>query len=82
MTANQFNSTSLDERTNIVWIHGEFLAMRQQYGCKVVLYHLQEFFVEVWYHPESDLILMVRGIDNQACLEHYLEAINLGELMK
>lgn len=82
MTANQFNSNSLDERTNLVWIHGEFLAVRQKYDCRVVLYHLQELFVEVWYHPESNVILMVHGFDNQACLEHYLGSINLGELMK
>ena len=56
--------------------------MRQRYGCRVVLYHLQELFVEVWYHPESGVVLMVHGFDKKACLEPYLESIDLGELMK
>lgn len=81
MTAEQFNSDSLDERTKLVWTRGDLLTMRQRYGCRVVLYHLQEIFIEVWYHPESNVILMVHGFDNQACLEHYLESIDLAELM-
>lgn len=82
MTSKQFNSDSLEERTKLVWTRGEFLAMRQRHGCRVVLYHLQELFAEVWYHPESNVILMVHGYDKQACLEPYLESINLGELIK
>ena len=81
MTAEQFNSDSLDERTKLVWTRGDFLTMRQRYGCRVVLYHLQELFAEVWYHPESD-VMMVHGFDKKACLEPYLESIDLGKLMK
>ena len=81
MTANQFNSDSLDERTKLVWTRGKFLATRQRYGCNVVLYHLQDLFVELWYHPEVDTILMVHGFEKYACLEPYLELIDLRELM-
>lgn len=81
MTANQFNSNSLDERANLVWIHGEFLAMRRPYGCRAVLYHLQGLFVEVRYHPESNVVLTVNGCEEQACLEPYIESFDLGELM-
>ncbi|WP_162055958.1 hypothetical protein [Pontibacter pamirensis] len=80
MTANQFNSDSPEERTKLVWSRGEFLAVRQRHGCTVVLYHLQEIFAEVWYHPESNVLLMVHGYDKHTCLEPYLESIDLREL--
>ena len=77
MTAEQFNYDSLEERTKLVWTRGEFLALRQRHGCSVVLYHLQELFVEMWYHPENNVILVVYGFERLVCLE--LELLHLTE---
>lgn len=78
MTAAQFNSLTLEERTKLVWTRGNFLAMRQRHGCSVVLYHLQECFAEVWYHHlEDNTVLVVHAFEKPACLEPYLEQISI-----
>lgn len=82
MTAAQFNSDCIDERTKLVWTRGQFLAMRQRHSCRVALYHLEKLFVEVWYHPESNVVLMVHEYERQACLAPYLEQIDISELME
>jgi hypothetical protein len=34
-----------DQRAELVWEHGRFLAIRTEMNCSVVLYHLGGFFV-------------------------------------
>lgn len=44
-------------------------------------YHLEKLFVEVLYHPKGNEV-MVHGYERQACLEPYLEQIDISEVME
>ncbi|MFD3002681.1 hypothetical protein ACFS7Z_20085 [Pontibacter toksunensis] len=59
-----------------------FLAIRTEIGCSVVLYHMSDFFVEVWYSPEDNQIALVHGFERRELLEPYLEMIDLAELIR
>lgn len=77
-----FSHYSLDKRAELVWEHGQFLALRQEGRCSILLYHLKEFFAEVWYEQEGYEIVLVRGFDNRRMLEPYLEAVDLAGLLE
>ena len=76
-----FNCLPRDERAALVWQRGRFLAIRQEMGCSVALYHLGGFFAEVWYSPEDNQIALVHGFESRRLLEPYLEIINLEGLL-
>lgn len=76
-----FNFLPKDERATLVWQQGRFLAIRFDMGCSVVLYHMPNFFAEVWYSPEGNQIALVHGFESKKLLEPYLDIINLEELM-
>ena len=82
MDIYQFNFLPRDQRAELVWKRGRFLAIRSDTGCSVVLYHMPDFFAEVWYSPEDNQIALVHGFENRKLLEPYLDIINLEELME
>ena len=81
MNLYQFNFYSLDKRAEMVWKHGSFLAIRHDGGYSVVLYHMGEFFAEVWYSSANNQAHTVRGFKSRKLLEPYLELIRLEDLV-
>lgn len=81
MNLYQFNYYDLNRRAEIVWRNGSYLSVRHDGGHSVVLYHMGEFFVEVYYSPEDNQVKTVRGFKSKAYLEPYLERVSLQELM-
>ena len=77
-----FNCISREERAELVWKHGCFLAIRLDMGCSVLLYHMGSFFAEVRYSPEDNQIALVHGFERRELLELYLSMIDIEELMK
>jgi hypothetical protein len=65
-----------------VWQQGRFLAIRSEFSCSVVLYHLESFFAEMWYSPENNQIALVHGFKSRKLLEPYLGTIDLEGLLE
>ncbi|WP_187264669.1 hypothetical protein [Pontibacter beigongshangensis] len=76
-----FNTLPRDERAELVWRHGQLLAIRTVMSCSVVLYHMGQFFAEVWYSAEDNQIALIHGFRSRELLENYLDQIDLQELM-
>ena len=77
-----YNCLPRDQRAELVWEHGRFLAIRTEMNCSVVLYHMGGFFAEVWYSPEDNQIALVHGFERRELLEPYLSMIDIEELME
>ncbi|MFD2247352.1 hypothetical protein [Pontibacter ruber] len=75
-----FNCLPREERAELVWEHGRYLAIREEMGCSVALYHMGRFFAEVWYSPEDNQIALVHGFTSRSLLEPYLDQIDLEDL--
>jgi hypothetical protein len=76
-----FSHYSKEKRAELVWKNGQFLALRQEGDRRIALYHLKEFFAEVWYSQEGNEIVLVRGFNSRGMLEPYLEGVGIKELM-
>ena len=73
----EFNLLPLKEKAQYTWEHGTHLANRQEKSFAINLYHVDKFFVEVWYCPEEICINKIRSFKSRGCLEPYLELINV-----
>ena len=53
--------------------------MRSDMGCSVMLYHMSDFFAEVWPSPEDSQVAFLHGFESKKLLEPYLDITNLEE---
>ncbi|MDH3649958.1 MAG: hypothetical protein OEQ53_09750 [Saprospiraceae bacterium] len=76
----EFIALPQDERAKMIWNQGVYLAMLPYQNGSVNLYGLDSFYVEVYYHESANRIEDIRSFRAVACLEPYLEAMDLGSL--
>jgi hypothetical protein len=76
-----FTALPLDEKIEILWYYGEFLESISEGKFDVSLYELYGFYVEVFYHLNSDSLVNVKVIEDNAQLERYTASINIDELL-
>ena len=77
MLEDIFNLQSKEEKASYTWEFGTYLASRMQGNYAINLYHVDDFFVEVWYTPEKKLVYGVKSFSNSLCYEPYLEEIDI-----
>ena len=69
-----------EKKCDVVTYYGQYLAHRFLGDCKVFLYSADEFFIEVFYSPKYQKVLMINAFDQLAGIEPYLEMISLADL--
>ena len=77
----QFNGHKLDGRAQLAWDHGTYIAIRCDGEHTVALYHMGEFFAEVWYDPEKNEIIRVNGFKSRKLLEPYAQMVSLSDIL-
>lgn len=81
MELYDFNRHNQEERTALVWQHGEFISVRVSGECTLCLYHMGKFFAEIWYREADNVIDLVRGFKSTSCLEPYINMVDLSDIM-
>lgn len=69
-----------EKKCDVITFYGHYLTQRALADCKVFLYAAGEFFVEVFYSPRHQRVLMINAFDKPIGLEPYLEKISLADL--
>ncbi len=62
MDITEFSSCSLKEKGRKVFLEGRFIASREYYNQRLLLYDLGNFFAEVWYLPDEIKINRIDAI--------------------
>lgn len=70
MTLKQFNSLDEMEQQEAIW-GGTFIGNREDQEHKILLYKIDSFYVEVYYHKEYNVIRKYVPFDNPAQLAPY-----------
>lgn len=70
------------EQKNIAFESGAYLANRFIEGFRILLFQLEGFYVELFYHPETNEIAWARSFDSTDELEPYLQNINVSDLVQ
>ena len=66
-----------DEQARYIWGKGTFLMSRQLGRYNISLYHLEGFYVEIWYNKDDNTIYAITPFRDTSRLEPYLADICL-----
>lgn len=77
MTLYQFNLKEKDDQADTLWEHGVHITDREDEEHKFILYQIEGFYVEVWYHKESNEIRKLRSFASTKQLDPYLSKIKI-----
>jgi hypothetical protein len=75
-----FRVMPFEQKCDMVTYDGQYLVHRFLGDCKVFLYHAGGFFIEVFYSPKYQKVLMINAFDQPIGLEAYLETVSLTDL--
>lgn len=79
-TIQDFRVMPFEEKCDMVTYSGQYLMHRFLGDCKVFLYHADGFYIEVFYSPKYQKVLMINAFDQPIGLEPYLEMVSLADL--
>lgn len=77
MTLYQFNLFNETQQAEILWDKGVHLSERKDHIFTYVLYQIDGFYVEVWYHREFNAIQRFRSFSSLNQLDPYLKQVRI-----
>lgn len=77
MTLYQFKILEEHEQAQAVWEQGEHVGTRMTAKYKILLWVVNEFYVEMFYNYIDDKIEKIRSFRNLDLIEPYLEQIDI-----
>jgi hypothetical protein len=79
-TLQDFRVMPFEKKCDLITFRGSYLTQRMLADCKVFLYFAGDFFIEVFYSPKHQKVLMINAFDKPFGLEPYLDTISLEDL--
>jgi hypothetical protein len=81
MTLYQFNALNEKEQFDTLWDKGVHISERENDDHRLVLYQIDNFYVEVWYHMEENVIKKLKTFSSTGePLKPYLEKIDISNI--
>lgn len=80
ITCADFGQLAEEAQTNLIWESGVFLARRDKGYYKILLFQLEGFYAEVWYHAHFNVLIKVESFSDTDLLEPYFDKIELAGL--
>jgi hypothetical protein len=80
MVLQAFQYLSIKDKVAFIHSFGEFLMERRTNVYRVVLYHCEDFFTEIWYHSDFHEVDYVRAFKSVDILEPYLPEITIDSI--
>jgi len=78
MTLHEFRGLTENEQADLAWA-AVFLDVRAEGSHSVLLYAIDEFYVEVYYSPSLNKIEKLRAFKSTRPLQPYLDQLSSGE---
>ncbi|HEV7779667.1 MAG TPA: hypothetical protein VGO58_00295 [Chitinophagaceae bacterium] len=77
MDLRQFKGLEESVQIGVIWNNGVHVATRDDNVYQYLLYQLDNFYVEVWYHIELEVIHRFQAFEDTERLDPYLRGINI-----
>jgi hypothetical protein len=77
MTLYQFKVLELNEQAQATWELGEHVAVRMTATYKILLWVVEDFYVEMFYNYIDNKIEKIRSYRNPELLRPYLSQIDI-----
>lgn len=75
-----FRVMPFEKKCDVITFQGNYLMQRTLADCKVFLYFAEGFFIEVFYSPKHQKVLMINAFEKTIGLQPYLDNITIDEL--
>jgi hypothetical protein len=79
MKASYFEQLTEAAQTDAIWEHGTFLARRQEGFYNILLFQIDNFYTEVYYHSHFNVIIQIVSFSDTGLLEPYFKGIHIPE---
>ena len=79
-TIQDFRIMPFEKKCDLVTYNGQYVMFRFLGDCKVFLYYADTFFIEIFYSPKLQKVLMINAFDQPIGLDPYLETVSLADL--
>lgn len=76
-----FRVMPFEKKCDVITFQGNYLMQRTLADCKVFLYFAEGFFIEVFYSPKHQKVLMINAFEKTIGLQPYLDNITIDELL-
>ena len=76
----KFKKLTIDQQAKHVKSRGHYLSIRENRHFLIDLYCIDDFFVELWYSPNSVGINQIRSFKDIRLLEPYLKNIDISSI--
>jgi hypothetical protein len=80
MTLHEFKLLDLNEQAQATWDLGTLMGCREDGEHHMVLYRVDDFFIEIHYHTEQNEITAIESFISEERLNPYLDKIDITEL--
>ncbi len=80
ITLYEFNSLAENEKAECLWEYGVHVSERFDNKYTYVLYQLSNFYVEVKYDCDDNLILKITSFSSTTKLKPYIDDIDINQL--
>ena len=81
MQLQDFSELEQIAQQEIVLDEGIYLSSRMHLDYTVLLFQLDNFYVELFYPKDKDKCVIIKGFENTDELEPYLKRINISPLL-
>jgi hypothetical protein len=82
MTLNEFKLLDLNEQAQATWDHGILMGFREDPEYHMVLYRIDDFYIELHYHTSQNEITAIESFISEERLTPYLDKIDITELFQ
>ncbi len=82
MTRQQFNTLSKERQQEVVLQLGMFLSERTDGSFEIMLYQLENFYVEVYLISLYNKVALFRSFEDTELLQPYLAKIDISALLQ
>ena len=80
ITLLDFQYASFEKKCDVVTCYSDYLITRDWRDCKVYLYYVDMFFIEVYYSPAGREVVMINAFNDTIGLSPYAEMVSLADL--
>ena len=80
MKDHQFNVMEEQQQTTAIWEKGVYLTERTEGFHRIMLYQIEDFYVEVTHHTHFNVIIKVSSFSDTKHLDSYLDSIDINSI--
>jgi len=82
MTSSYFDQLNEATQTDVIWEKGVYLDRRKEGYHNVLLFQLDDFYTEIFYHTHFNVIIKISSFSDTDLLAPYLVKITLHSLFE